>query len=88
MEELNIICFVVTDQATLRTRCHIYKHKDESYALFKQWKTCGIRPCASPLAFGVLFHSRDRVGRDGRKGKGRGRGKEGLVKLAKARLVR
>ena len=48
--------------------------------------TCRIQPCASPLAFGLLFRSRDRVGRDGRKG--RGRGKEGLAKLAKVRLVR
>ena len=30
---------LLTDQATLRTWCFTYKHKDETYQLFRDWKT-------------------------------------------------
>ncbi len=30
---------LLTDQATLRTWCYTFKHKDETYNLFRQWKT-------------------------------------------------
>ena len=30
---------LLTDQATLRTWCYTYKHKDETFQLFKDWKT-------------------------------------------------
>ena len=30
---------LLTDQATLRTWCFTYKHKSETYKLFKEWKT-------------------------------------------------
>ena len=30
---------LLTDQATLRTWCYTYQHKDETYKLFRDWKT-------------------------------------------------
>ena len=33
------IYMLLTDQATLRTWCYTYKHKDETFQLFKDWKT-------------------------------------------------
>ena len=33
------IYMLLADQSTLRTWCFTYKHKDEAYKLFRDWKT-------------------------------------------------